>query len=103
MDTTLYCRCKSMQVVEKIAMDMAMEEVTDMIMSTLLVLLVKANASTKYNLKMKPNMVMELGMTKKEEMDVALVAECMGRLHQLTTRATSNVGAASAACPHLQV
>jgi hypothetical protein len=59
---------------------MAMEEVTDMILRALLVLPVKANASTKYNLKMKPIMVVELRMTKEEEMDVALVTECMGQV-----------------------
>lgn len=51
--------------VEEIVMDVAMEEVTDMIMSTILVLPVKVNANhAMYNLKTKPIVAMGLGMSE---------------------------------------
>jgi hypothetical protein len=66
MDATLCCRCESMRVVEEIMMDMTVDAVADVIMSTLLVLPVKANMSAMYNLKMKPIVVMVLRMTEAE-------------------------------------
>ena len=65
-----------MQMVEDIAMDMAMDEDEHVkIMNALLVPLVKVNA--KFDSRMRLILMITIKMTKEEETDVALVTEHM--------------------------